>query len=605
MNLSFSSKLISGVFIFILISVAAPTGVTLYLYQKDKMASIYRNEIEDTGKVAASLDGLLLLSRVISHSKVKGSKQIIALFENVCQHPTYEISESYREQLSELEVNMMDWVSSLEVFELCRQSKVFKLTDAGKMIKILQPGVRLMVPYMSVFLKEGDSERVAVLAMDRFASNASNTLFLSDSTGKQLWSSDEPDFVDGALADTEVVRESLDDIMGKAAATQKSDVFPLGRYGLLSYAPVNSIWSMVSLADAPTVMLPLYFAIRQSILMGLALLFFILFLAKHSAKWIVRPLGELRTFAEKLGAGDFNQRIQVTGTDEFSTVKRAFNRMTEEIVKLIEETKEKANLESELNVAKKVQQMLIPPSLVKIKNNVMNSLMITASQCGGDWWGYVDIPDRDGQHRFLVMIGDVTGHGVPSALITASVKGAISVISRLVEKDPLLAEDPGTINRYLNQTIYETSATQLSMTFFVALIDLDKKIMKCSNAGHNFPYLVTNPPGSAQPVIKPLGQAGIPLGNDVNSLYDEVKEYPWVEGSKLFLYTDGLIDCTRGEEVLYDRKTLNRSLKAHGKLSGSQLLKKVMMDHDEKAAGLIQPDDITVVVCEYLEGGGP
>jgi serine phosphatase RsbU (regulator of sigma subunit) len=116
--------------------------------------------------------------------------------------------------------------------------------------------------------------------------------------------------------------------------------------------------------------------------------------------------------------------------------------------------------------------------------------------------------------------------------------------------------------------------------------------MFAANAGHNWPYILES--GGK---IKPIGQDGSLLGREAEVEFPSIIEGEWKKGSQLFLYTDGLIDCYKGDENLYERRHLVRFLKKESKQKGGKLLEKLFDDRDQAIQGLKEADDVTVVVC--------
>src|SRR5262249_52982189 len=154
-----------------------------------------------------------------------------------------------------------------------------------------------------------------------------------------------------------------------------------------------------------------------------------------------------------------------------------FNYMADRLLILMRETAEKATLEKELEVARMIQETLVPPpDLVDRGFAQLAGYFLPASQCGGDWWTMHDLPDG----RLLVVIGDVPGHGVPSAMITAAAKASCDVV-RATEGAKL------TVTRLLevmNRAIFESAKRKFVMTCFASILDPKTRTITYANAGH-------------------------------------------------------------------------------------------------------------------------
>jgi len=183
-------------------------------------------------------------------------------------------------------------------------------------------------------------------------------------------------------------------------------------------------------------------------------LFFVLVgtaLAIFQGLRISRPIKMLAWRADQIARGDLETRVEISSGDEIGMLGENFNYMADRLLILMRETAEKATLEKELEVARTIQETLVPTADLMTRPFVnLAGYFLPASQCGGDWWTVHDMPDG----RVLVVIGDVTGHGVPSAMITAAAKAACDVV-RTTEGNKL------TVTRLLevmNRAIFERQA---------------------------------------------------------------------------------------------------------------------------------------------------
>jgi hypothetical protein len=114
---------------------------------------------------------------------------------------------------------------------------------------------------------------------------------------------------------------------------------------------------------------------------------------------------------------------------EFEALGRDLLALADQLVRLLRDTAEKASLKKELEVAGAVQQMLLPErDLIERPYAKMAACYRPAAECSGDWWAAHDLVDG----RFLVVLGDVTGHGIASAILTGAAKAACDLIPYLV-----------------------------------------------------------------------------------------------------------------------------------------------------------------------------
>jgi serine phosphatase RsbU (regulator of sigma subunit) len=318
-------------------------------------------------------------------------------------------------------------------------------------------------------------------------------------------------------------------------------------------------------------------------------LFFVLVgtaLAIFQGLRISRPIKMLAWRADQIARGDLETRVEISSGDEIGMLGENFNYMADRLLILMRETAEKATLEKELEVARTIQETLVPPSdLVERSFVRLAGYFLPASQCGGDWWTVHDMPDG----RVLVVIGDVTGHGVPSAMITAAAKAACDVV-RATEGDKL------TVTRLLevmNRAIFESAKRKFVMTCFASIIDPRRRVITYANAGHNFPYLFRPAAGDGND-FQVLMSRGNRLGDLEESTYQE-KTHPLQAGDVLVWYTDGIVECEndRGEE--YGEKRFRAAIRRASDLEPVQMRESVVGAAGQFFGDRPRKDDITMV----------
>ncbi len=307
---------------------------------------------------------------------------------------------------------------------------------------------------------------------------------------------------------------------------------------------------------------------------------------------ISRPIRELTQRVERIAHGDLSERAVVDSNDEIGVLGRNFNYMAERLGVLLTETKEKATFEKEMEVARVIQESLLPPSRL-IDHDFIQFIgyFKSASVCGGDWWNYADIADG----KLLMLIGDVTGHGVSSAMITAAAKSCCDTLRHVTEGEltvTFLLEE-------LNKTIYEAANRKFVMTFFATVIDPKERTITFSNAGHNFPLLFRPEPQEGEPAIVPLVTRGNRLGDVMESRFLE-RTVPYKPDDVLVWYTDGITEGVGSNGDEYGEKRFRRSIRSVLDKPADEILDKVLRDAESFFADFTHPeDDITLVVGKF------
>jgi serine phosphatase RsbU (regulator of sigma subunit) len=301
---------------------------------------------------------------------------------------------------------------------------------------------------------------------------------------------------------------------------------------------------------------------------------------------ISKPLKLLAWRADQIARGDLESRVEVTSTDEIGMLGENFNYMADQLVVLLQQTAEKATLEKELEVARTIQETLVPPNDPVDRDPLkLAGYFQPASQCGGDWWTYHDLVGG----KVLVVIGDVTGHGVPSAMITATAKASCDV-ARAVNKDNVAVT---TLLEIMNNAIFQSAKRKFVMTCFASIIDPKTRTITYANAGHNFPYLYRVKNGRGE--FGSLMIRGNRLGDLKESTY-EAKSTQLSPGDTLIWYTDGIVECENEQGEEYGEKRFRASIRRAAHLDSAEMRDAVVNDSMAFFATMSRKDDITMVI---------
>lgn len=302
---------------------------------------------------------------------------------------------------------------------------------------------------------------------------------------------------------------------------------------------------------------------------------------------ISKPIKLLSWKADQIARGDLAARVEVRSADEIGMLGENFNFMADQLTILLQQTAEKATLEKELEVARTIQETLVPTH-DPVDKGVFKfaGYFQPASQCGGDWWTWHEqVGDK-----ILVVIGDVTGHGVPSAMITAAAKAACDV-ARSVHGDNV---DPALLLEIMNSAIYQSAKRKFVMTCFASVIDTKKRTITYANAGHNFPYLYRTTEGGGGE-FGSLMIRGNRLGDLKESKY-EVKTTDLVAGDILVWYTDGIVECESSGGEEYGEKRFRASVRRAAALDAGEIRDAVVTDAANFFGDTVRKDDITLVI---------
>jgi sigma-B regulation protein RsbU (phosphoserine phosphatase) len=242
-------------------------------------------------------------------------------------------------------------------------------------------------------------------------------------------------------------------------------------------------------------------------------------------------------------------------------------------------------LEKELQMAKEIQQILIPQKR-DLAGFRFFAHYVPEIDVGGDFFDLWEI----GSGKLGVFISDVMGHGVSAAFVTVFIKTVVEEIRGGIN-------DPGELLAMLNTRFDRLISSQLFMfaTAFCAIIDLSKNTLSCANAGHPFPFLLKHHQG----ICEPIGDkdAGKGLGLAPNSVY-KTHQYPFDDLSRVFLYTDGVYEIkNRGGEE-FNRDRLKSVLLQQVTEPTPSLVDNVLAAINQFSDGAEKDDDMTLVAVD-------
>ena len=265
---------------------------------------------------------------------------------------------------------------------------------------------------------------------------------------------------------------------------------------------------------------------------------------------LYRPIGVLADSVKQFAAGKLDHRAPLKHSDEIGELAQAFNNMADSIqgyVRELEaETQRRERMESELRIAAEVQRSLLPAMPPVIEELDLIGWSMPAKEVGGDFYDFIDM----GPRRLGVAIGDATGKGLPAALLVSECGSALRTLAESVES-------PAELLRRTNNMLHKRiGASCRFVTLFFMLIELDRRVLRYSMAGHNPPLLIGVDPGRQ---LRLSSDIGLPLGLALDAEYAEV-EISLEPGDMIVLFTDGLTEAHDPKDRLYGEARLRTVL---------------------------------------------
>jgi len=335
----------------------------------------------------------------------------------------------------------------------------------------------------------------------------------------------------------------------------------------------------MNLRDNPLNFIPLGILLGM-VLMVLPVAVFNFGLVRNMGSGVADALGALRGGTAALGKGDLGYRIEVKGRDDLWDASRAFNQMAEGLEHARELEKERERLESELEVARRIQARLLPSRPPEVEGLEIAGLSESAREVGGDYYDHIPL----GEDRVLLVIADVSGKGVPAALLMSAFRA--SLMSQDTDHS-----GPAEVASRLNEFLHRSVEPGKFVTAFVGFLEGRTGRFVYANAGHNPPALLR-----ADGRVEWLSAGGLILGILAGSRF-ESGEVTLEPGDLLALYTDGVTEGADSVGELWGEErlvaTLERLRERPCQELASSLVREVRSFEGETGPA----DDITVLLA--------
>ncbi|MDY6935476.1 MAG: SpoIIE family protein phosphatase [Spirochaetota bacterium] len=302
----------------------------------------------------------------------------------------------------------------------------------------------------------------------------------------------------------------------------------------------------------------------------------------------VKPIQSLHEKSIEISEGNLSARADIKQDDEIGQLGGAFNSMADSIQEKIT-TLQKQNemIEFELNIAGEVQQVIFP----KLESTERFDYALYHNAFGKVSGDYYDvIPLRNSQLGFLIV--DVSGHGVPAALITM-------IIKEIFRSQAPYYKTPSQLLQQVNSEITDLMEMQDShmgiyFSAFYLIIDENNMLSYC-NAGHLHSLLIRK----NQKKVVTLNTDGFLLGisKDMNQIY-ETKMTRIESGDKIVMYTDGIVEAFNLDKEQFGVNRILESIRKSYVLSGNHIVKNIVEDLSKFTNIEELKDDATIFLIE-------
>lgn len=302
-----------------------------------------------------------------------------------------------------------------------------------------------------------------------------------------------------------------------------------------------------------------------------------------SGKSIIEPITDMMVLVRRVRKGHFKQKVRVVSNDELGVLGDGLNEMTEGLV-------ERDEIRQSLYLAQEVQQTLLPRHNPQLDELDVAATIVYCDETGGD---YYDFPDTAETHPgdFTVTVGDVSGHGIPAALMMATARAFLRQRSIL----------PGTpvdiVSDVNQQMVRDFEGTGGFMTLFYLTIDTQNRCLHWVRAGHD-PAIFYD---SETDTFEELRGTGIALGVDMDGHFAQYQRANLKRGQIILLGSDGLWEARNPGGEMFGKAPIYKITRKLAQASAREILTSCFHEFNVFLGERAPEDDVTLVVIKIAK----
>ncbi len=273
---------------------------------------------------------------------------------------------------------------------------------------------------------------------------------------------------------------------------------------------------------------------------------------------IARNVNRLTRATKAIARGDFTARVNSKSRDQIGDLARSFDGMAASMQGALAQTARKERLESEIAIARTIQQKLLPAPEAALEGVSVLAHFEPMAEIGGDYYDYLPMPDG----RIAFALGDVSGHGLPTGLLVAMAKSALSSLVEAGHQD-------GELFARLNDLIHRSTDPRHYMT--LALLEYDARAREgvLTNAGQLAPYRVRGAE------VEALALPSFPLGLFAGKAFPS-RRVSFEAGDLVVFLSDGLVEAVDASEEAFGFERFESVLRDHA-LHGAAAIRDALL----------------------------
>lgn len=304
---------------------------------------------------------------------------------------------------------------------------------------------------------------------------------------------------------------------------------------------------------------------------------------------LTHAVNQLYEGTRRVIRGDFRHRISSSQKDQLGELAESFNQMTSNLERLFAVEKEKERLQTELEIAREVQNQLYPKDTPPMRGLQLSAVCDPARMVSGDYYDYTEV----GRHQLAFAVGDVAGKGISAALLMATLQAALR--SQVANSEAThVSLDSASVISQLNKQIYATTSPEKYATFFFAVFDQPSQTLTYTNAGHLSPLLLRKGEFTA------LDSNGTVVGAFPFAKYDSSTVIMQPD-DLLVCYTDGITEPENPYGEMFGEDRLMELVKKHSHQADCEILR-IVFDAVRSWTGTSELfDDMTLLLARGVQ----
>ena len=340
-------------------------------------------------------------------------------------------------------------------------------------------------------------------------------------------------------------------------------------------------WYLVVFAPGEVILQPIVRFRNYYFLTLVLCVLAIVLLIRRVTRQVTRSVRQLSAAAGDIASGRFDIALPERTGDEIGALTHDFNTMAAQL-------QERRHLRQSLDLAKEVQQNLLPGAAPEFPGLDVAGRSDYCEETGGDYFDYIP-----GRRSLRLIIGDVAGHGIASALMMSSVRATLRQRCSETENIAAVISD---VNRHLAADVGDSGRF---VTLLAMSVDPEAGEMHWVRAGHDPGMLYRR----GEDRFEALGGPGLALAVDPDWSYELQHAVGLKEGDVVLLGTDGIWEARNCEGEMFGKASVERILRDHAHLAAAAILEAVFEAVGRHACEAKLADDMTLIVVKVISKG--